>query len=114
MLQSIRDRATGVFAWVIVVLLIVPFALWGIQEYLGGGSAINVATINDIEISRNALNAQVDRDLRGKKDRPSPVQARAEALGLMVLSKILFGGFKPPHPHPFMGDKKEYWKQNPS
>ncbi len=34
-----------------------------------------------------------------------------QALGLMVLSKILFGGFKPPHPHPFMGDKKEYWKQ---
>ena len=34
-----------------------------------------------------------------------------QALGLLVLSKILFGGFKPHHPPPFMRDKKEYWKK---
>jgi len=33
-----------------------------------------------------------------------------QALGLMILSKILFGGFKPHHPPPFMRSKKEYWK----
>lgn len=34
-----------------------------------------------------------------------------QALGIMVLSKILFGGFKPHHPPPFFSDKKESWKQ---
>jgi len=93
MLQSIRDKATGVFAWVIVVLLIVPFALWGIQEYMGGGSAINVASINDTEISRNALNAQVDRDLRGRKDRPEGaalVAFRRNVLDQMIQEELLF------------------------
>ncbi len=93
MLQSIRDKATGVFAWVIVVLLIVPFALWGIQEYLGGGSAINVASINDTEISRNALNAQVDRDLRGRKDRPEGAALaafRRNVLDQMIQEELLF------------------------
>mgnify|MGYP007101512992 CR=1 FL=1 len=34
-----------------------------------------------------------------------------QALGLMVLSKILFGGFKP-HPPPMCGtDKQNYWKE---
>ena len=70
MLQSIRDRATGVFAWVIVILLIIPFALWGIQEYLGGGGAINVAVVGDTKISRNELNTKVDRALKGRKDKP--------------------------------------------
>jgi len=93
MLQSIRDKATGVFAWVIVVLLIVPFALWGIQEYIGGGSAINVATVNDAEISRIALNSQVDRDLRGKKDRPEGaalVAFRRNVLDQMIQEELLY------------------------
>lgn len=93
MLQSIRDKATGVFAWVIVILLIVPFALWGIQEYLGGGSAINVASVNDTEISRNALNTQVDRDLRGRKDRPEGaalVAFRRNVLDQMIQEELLY------------------------
>jgi peptidyl-prolyl cis-trans isomerase D len=92
MLQSIRDRATGVFAWVIVVLLIVPFALWGIQEYLGGGSAIVVAKVDDLEITRNALNTQVDRDLRGRKDRPEGaalVAFRRNVLDQMIQEEVL-------------------------
>ncbi len=33
MLQFIRDRAKGWFAWVIVTLITIPFALWGINQY---------------------------------------------------------------------------------
>ena len=40
-----------------------------------------------------------------------PVITYWQALGLMVLAKILFGGFKPhSHPGPFSSDKKDYWK----
>jgi len=93
MLQSIRDRATGMFAWVIVILLIVPFALWGIQEYLGGGTAINVANVEGTTISRNTLNSQVDLQLRGEKDRPEGEELkkfRRDTLDKMIQEELLY------------------------
>jgi len=93
MLMSIRDRASGVFAWVIVILLIIPFALWGIQEYLGGGTAVNVAIVNDLEISRNMLNTQVDSELRGKKERPEGkalVAYRKQVLEKMIQEELIY------------------------
>jgi len=50
MLQSIRDKAQGWFAWAIVILISVPFALWGIQEYLGVGAEPVMASVNDQNI----------------------------------------------------------------
>ncbi|MFC1602655.1 SurA N-terminal domain-containing protein [Pseudomonadota bacterium] len=50
MLQSIRDKAQGWFAWAIVILISVPFALWGIQEYLGVGAEPVMASVNDRDI----------------------------------------------------------------
>ncbi|MEO5703078.1 MAG: SurA N-terminal domain-containing protein [Gammaproteobacteria bacterium] len=47
MLQSIRDRAQGWVAWVIIGLIIVPFALWGIQEYVGNDSDVTIARVGD-------------------------------------------------------------------
>lgn len=51
MLQGIRDRAHGWLAWVVVLLISVPFALWGIQEYLGNDADAPVATVNGLELS---------------------------------------------------------------
>ncbi|NOX75205.1 MAG: peptidylprolyl isomerase [Gammaproteobacteria bacterium] len=51
MLHFIRERAQGWIAWVIVGLLIVPFALWGINEYFGNGGRLVAATVNDTDIS---------------------------------------------------------------
>ena len=51
MLQFIRDRAQGWLAWLIIGLLIIPFALWGINQYFQGGGDANVATVNGTEIS---------------------------------------------------------------
>ena len=62
MLSEIRNRATGWLAWVIVILITIPFALWGIQSYFEGESAEPVATVNGAEISlyeyQNALSRQ--------------------------------------------------------
>ncbi len=51
MLAFIRDRAHGWFAWFIVIILIVPFALWGINEYFSPEAEVNVAVVNDTKIS---------------------------------------------------------------
>ncbi len=50
MLQDIRDRATGWVAWVIVILIVIPFAFFGLDQYLTGGSDRYAAKVNDVEI----------------------------------------------------------------
>ena len=46
MLHVIRERATGWVAYVIILIISIPFALWGISEYLGFGGAAEVAEVN--------------------------------------------------------------------
>jgi len=55
MLQFIRDRAQGWLAWVIVILIIIPFALWGINQYFGGGKEPPAAVVNGVEIGQQQL-----------------------------------------------------------
>lgn len=47
MLTKIREKAQGVFAWVILIAITVPFALWGIQNYLDVGKETPVASVGD-------------------------------------------------------------------
>ena len=37
MLLKIREKSQGVFSWFILLMICVPFALWGIQNYLDVG-----------------------------------------------------------------------------
>ena len=53
MLQAINDRIKGWLGIVIVALIALPFAFWGIQSYIGGGSEQYAAKVNDTEISQN-------------------------------------------------------------
>ena len=55
MLMTIRDKAQGWIAWAIVILISIPFALWGIQEYLGVGSEPLIAKVNDREITEREV-----------------------------------------------------------
>lgn len=50
MLISIRERATGWIAWAIVILITIPFALWGVNSYFSGGTNVNVAEFDGEEI----------------------------------------------------------------
>lgn len=45
MLQKLRDKTSGWIATLILGLLIVPFAFFGVEEYMGGGSRNDVATV---------------------------------------------------------------------
>ena len=51
MLQAIRDKVTGWIAYGIIFLISIPFALWGVNSYLGGGEVAPAATVNGEEIS---------------------------------------------------------------
>lgn len=55
MLQAIRDKVTGWIAYAIIFLISVPFALWGVNSYLGGGEALPAATVNGEDITSREL-----------------------------------------------------------
>ncbi len=59
MLQAINDRIKGWLGIVIVVLIGLPFALWGIQSYLDDGGPRYAAKVNNIEISANEFERSV-------------------------------------------------------
>lgn len=55
-LQSIRERLTGILAFAILGILIIPFALVGVNEYFTASGGNNVARVNDTEITFNDFN----------------------------------------------------------
>jgi peptidyl-prolyl cis-trans isomerase D len=59
MLQAIRDKAQGWIAWAIVILISIPFALWGIQEYLGVGGEREAAVVNGEPITERTLDQRL-------------------------------------------------------
>jgi peptidyl-prolyl cis-trans isomerase D len=62
MLQSIRDKTHGWIAGIIISLLILSFALWGIHSYLGGGSVSDVvAKVNGSDINQGQLTVAYER-----------------------------------------------------
>lgn len=55
MLQAIRDKVTGWIAYGIIFLISIPFALWGVNSYLGGGEVAPAAVVNGEEITARDL-----------------------------------------------------------
>ena len=55
-LQSIRERLTGVLAFTILGILVIPFALVGVNQYFTSSGENIVALVNDTEITSNDFN----------------------------------------------------------
>lgn len=52
MLQAMREKVMGVMGWVVIGLIIVTFALFGLGSYLQDKSRAFAARVNDVEISQ--------------------------------------------------------------
>lgn len=88
MLSFIRERAQGWVAWVIVGLLIIPFALWGINEYLGNGGRLVVADVNGTEISRGEFQ-QAFYEQRGRMQQMFGEQYDARLLDPQIKQRTI-------------------------
>lgn len=55
MLQAFRERVMGWLGWVIIGLVIMTFALFGLGSYLQDKSRVYAAKVNDVEISTRSL-----------------------------------------------------------
>ena len=64
MLSSIKNKTKGWLAYLIVGLITIPFALFGVNEYFTGASNIIVASIDDDEISKEAFLAEFNPQKR--------------------------------------------------
>ena len=97
MLQFIRDNATGWIAWGIVILISIPFALWGIHQYVTPDSSVAVATVDDAEIGYydfQRLYARRRQQLQsilgtGLVDAEEDSRLRREVLDGMIDSEVL-------------------------
>ncbi len=68
MLTKIREKAQGAFAWGILIIICVPFALWGIQNYLDTGEEAPVASVGDKDFYQRDVNKayeQYSQNLQG-------------------------------------------------
>ena len=62
MLQSIREHTQGWIAGIIISIIILTFALWGIHSYFeGGGNNNTVAEVNGVAITKTQLASSYER-----------------------------------------------------
>ncbi|MDP2878346.1 MAG: SurA N-terminal domain-containing protein [Sulfuricella sp.] len=66
MLEIIRDRAQGLIAKIIIGLITIPFALWGVDSYIRDGDKADIlAEVNGQEITRQ----EFSRTLKEQQER---------------------------------------------
>ena len=64
MLSQIREKATGWIAWILVIIISIPFALWGINSYFEWVNNVAFATVNGEELNQDVYNIALDRQQR--------------------------------------------------
>ncbi|HEC84720.1 MAG: hypothetical protein DRR08_18810 [Candidatus Parabeggiatoa sp. nov. 2] len=81
MLQGIRDGARGWLAWVIVVIICVPFAFWGINEYFNPNPKRVIAEVNDVELFERDFRQEMSlrrQELRQLREQERRLRAMLE------------------------------------
>lgn len=64
MLTEIHEKAKGKFASIVLALLAVPFALWGVNSYFEAAGRVVVATVDGKDITETAYRVQLERARR--------------------------------------------------
>ncbi len=97
MLMSIRDHTHGWIASIIISLLILSFALWGIHSYIAGGSVTPaVAIVNGVDISKAQLAKTYERmqrqaQMQSKSELPLSAEKnlKERALQELIYTQVL-------------------------
>lgn len=91
MLVEIREKAQGVFAWVILLLIGIPFALWGIQNYIDVGKERPVVSVGDRDFFQREVTqamAQFSQNFAGMNISEEII--KAQALKKLINDEVLF------------------------
>lgn len=98
MLQAMRDKVTGILGWIVIGLIIITFALFGLGSYLQDKSRVYAARVNDVEITPRDLQnayqqqrAQLEQQM-GESFDPAAIderQLRKTALDTLVQQQLI-------------------------
>jgi peptidyl-prolyl cis-trans isomerase D len=90
MLEAIRDRSQGWIAKAILILLIIPFALWGVDSYVsGGGQEPPAATVGDVEITQREFARTLQDQLQQLGGKVEDKALRQQVMDQLVNSRVL-------------------------
>jgi peptidyl-prolyl cis-trans isomerase D len=99
MLQAMRDRILGWLGWVVIGLIIITFAAFGLSSYLQDKSRVYAAKVNDTEIAprelQRAYQQQRNRLQRSMGDAFDPqkiddTHLRKQALETLIRERLMF------------------------
>lgn len=90
MLTEIREKAQGVFSWAILLLICVPFVLWGIQNYMDNGKELPVASVGDRDFfQREVTKAVMDYSQNFAGSNISEEVIKTQALKKLINDEVL-------------------------
>jgi len=96
MLGSIKEKTKGWVAYLIVGLITIPFALFGINEYFTGASNVVVASINDNDITQEEFLSEfqpqqrrLQQNLAEKYDSEFDTVLKQSVLNQMIDRRLL-------------------------
>lgn len=90
MLTKIREKAQGAFAWGILIIICVPFALWGIQNYLDTGKEAPVASVGDKDFFQRDVNRAYEQYAQNLQGMTIDEQSlKAQALEKLIKDEVL-------------------------
>ena len=91
MLQAIRDKTQGIIAGILLGMVGIPFALWGVNSYFTDAPRKIIAEVNGIEISR-ALYDQHISNARSRLKNPQLLESktfRKELVNNIIREQLL-------------------------
>lgn len=96
MLQSMREKMAGPAAWVVIGIIAVPFAFFGLDQFAGGGADPTLVRVGDQKIKQSQFRAAYDQQyqmlLRNPQFEPETLDRavfREEVLQQMVRQSTL-------------------------
>src|SRR5690606_2010915 len=90
MLNALRRNASSWVVKVLLLLLVVSFAIWGIGDiFYGGGQNPTVATVGDAEIPAHELTEAFNRAVNNLQRRLGPQFDREQAIQLGLMQQTL-------------------------
>ncbi|HET7570441.1 MAG TPA: SurA N-terminal domain-containing protein [Gammaproteobacteria bacterium] len=95
MLQGLREGVQGWLMWVIIIILVIPFALWGIGNYGGFFSPSYVAEVNGSDITpqdfSKAYQARYQQlqQMFGSSYKPNPATLKKQVLDGLIANQLM-------------------------
>ena len=104
MMQTFREKIQGIVAGIIVAVIALTFALWGIQNYLHGGSGdAPLATVNGAKITQEQLRVAYERTKREQMahfgadfflDQKNQAMLKKQTLDVLIHGEVLNAAVK--------------------